>query len=373
MTGRLSRLAASAGLAYPLLAVALALASAAGLLMAVGADPVEALRNMYGAALGSGFALSTTGVKALPRLLSALGIALALRAGLWNIGAEGQLYIGAAASTAVALFGPQLPFPLAALAALLAGCVAGALWGFLPGVLRATRGVSEVITSLMLVYVGIQVVGYLVSGPWSVPGATFPASEPVPQAARLPLLVPGTLLNAGVVVALLAAVVAWVVDRRTTLGLRLRAVGGNATAAGTFGIRVPLMVIVALCLSGAFAGLAGAVEVLGARGRLIQGFSPGYGFEAIAVALLGRLKPAGIAAAALLFGALDAGGAGLQAAGSGVPAAIVQLTGALSVLYLLAALGIRERSIQRRRARAALKEIEEPADRSPEPAAKGAT
>ncbi len=341
-------------LLIPLVSIALALVTVGVLLLASGTDPLEAFHSMYSAALGSSFALSTTIVKTVPRLLAALGIALALRAGLWNIGAEGQIYVGAIAGAGIALFGPDLPLRGGIVVSLLAATLAGAVWGAIPGLLRAFRGISEVITSLMLVYVGIQLTNYLVEGPWLIKGSTFPASEPVPSDLRLPLVWSGTLLNAGVFVALGAVVVVWLLTTRTAFGLRLRALGGNERAAHVAGVSVPRTIIVAMAASGALAGLAGGVEVLGTRGQLIEGFSPGYGFDAIAIALLGRLHPVGVVAAALLFGALDAGGAGLQVTAQGVSAAIVPITSGLAVVYVLVGLGILELVSRRRRARAAL-------------------
>jgi ABC-type uncharacterized transport system permease subunit len=339
----------------PLVAVALALATVALLLVAVGSNPLDAYRDMWNAALGDRFALSTTVTKTMPRLLAALGIALALRAGLWNIGAEGQLYVGALATTAVALHAPDLGAPLLIATALVAGALAGAGWALIPGVLRATRGVSEVITSLMLVYIGIQLTNYVLEGPWSQPGSTFPSSPYVPTGASLPIIVDGTLLNAGALVGLALVVLAWFLMSRSTFGLRLNAIGGNERAARVAGVRVSLMIVLAMGASGAFAGLAGGIEVLGVRGRLVEGFSPGYGFEAIAIALLGRLNAFGILGAALLFGALDAGSAGLQTAAQGVPASISQIAEGLAVGYVLLGLGLVSIIQRRRSARAALK------------------
>lgn len=350
---RLGRRAGIA-LAVPVLAVLLALLTTYLLLVITGADAGAAFSSMINAAVGNPLAISTTIVKAIPRLLAGLGIALALRAGLWNIGAEGQIYIGAIATTAVALYGPQLGFPFTTLLALAAGVLAGGLWGAIPGVLRAWRGISEVITSLMLVYIAIQIANYLVEGPWLLPGSTFPASAIVAPEVRLPPLVPKTLLNAGVLVTIAAVVVAWITMYRSAFGLKLRAVGGSERAAHTSGVSVRRVIVLALAVSGAFAGLAGAVDVLGVRGRLIAGFSPGYGFEAIAIALLGRLDPVGITASALLFGALDAGGAGLQTAARGVSSSIVQVTEGLAVVYVLIGLGIVQGMGERRRAREAL-------------------
>lgn len=344
----------AATLLLPIVAVVLALATTALLLLLAGADPLRALSDMWTSSFGSTFALGTTIVKALPRLFTGLAVALALRAGLWNIGAEGQLYVGAVAATGVALYVTGLPETIAPGVILLAAAAAGAAWAWLPGVLKAHRGISEVITSLMLVYIGIQLASYVATGPWSTPGATFPASNPVPSSARLPILGTGTSVHAGLIVAILVALLVWVLLDRTSFGVRLRAVGGNVRAANALGLSAPRLMILAMCLSGALAGIAGGVEVLGSRGRLIEGFSPGYGFEGIAVALLGRLRVGGIVAAALLFGALDAGGAGLQASGTGLSAAVVQVTGALAVTYLLAALGLSEIVTRRSKAKAAL-------------------
>jgi general nucleoside transport system permease protein len=339
---------------FPMIAVVLSLATGALLLLAVDVDPIDAYESMFSAAFGSQNSLSITIGKAIPRLMAALGIAIALRAGLWNIGAEGQIYVGATAATAVVLATEGLPFPVPLVLALLAGAVAGCLWAALPGVLRATRGVSEVITSLMLVYVAIQLTSYLLTGPWSVPGSTFPATEPFPSAARLPNIWPGTLLNAGAVIAVVSAVVAWFLMSRSAFGLRLRALGGGEQAARFAGVRVKRIIVLAMAVSGTFAGLAGAVEVLGVRGRLLEGFSPGYGFEAIAIALLGRLRVSGIVLAALLFAALDAGSTGLLTSGTDVPTSIVQILAAMSVIYVLMALGLNDLWIKRRRAREAL-------------------
>jgi simple sugar transport system permease protein len=340
--------------AIPVAAVLLSLVTGALLLLVVGADPLDAYRSMFEAAFGSLFSTSITVGKAIPRLVAALGIALALRAGLWNIGAEGQIYVGGAASTAVVLGAPDLPFPIVLTLALIAGTVAGALWGAIPGVMRASRGISEVITSLMLVYIAIQLTNYLLEGPWVVPHSTFPATEPFPSDRRLPIVWAGTLFNAGVVLAAIAVVLAWVLFSRTRFGLELRALGGGEQAARFAGVKVRWLIVLAMAVSGGFAGLAGSVEILGVRGRLLEGFSPGYGFEAIAIALIGRLQPLGILLAAVLFGALDAGAAGLLTSGRGVPASIVQITEAMAVVYVLVALGINERLNRRRRAQEAL-------------------
>ena len=338
-------------IALPVAAVVLSLVTVALLLLGADQSPIDAYSTMVSAAFGGWFELSSTVVKTLPRLLPALGIALALRAGLWNIGAEGQLYVGAVAAAGVGVFGPNLAAWAAIPLGLAAATGAGALWALIPGLLRAYRGVSEIITSLMLVYVGINLATWLVEGPWQAEAATFPFTEVVQDGYLLPTIWSGTLVDLGVVAAVIAVLIAWLLMDRSTYGIRLRALGGNQEAARFQGIAIPTTIVSAMLLSGAFAGVAGGVEVMGVRDRFTSAFSPGYGFEAIAIALLGRLSPGGIVAASLLFGALDTGGAGLQVSAVGVPASIVQITVGLAVVYMLAGAGILTR---RRRRRAAL-------------------
>jgi general nucleoside transport system permease protein len=337
-----------------LAAIVLAFGTAALLLAVVGQNPFQSFVGLASTAVGSTFAIGTTLTKTVPRLLPALGIALALRAGLWNIGAEGQIYLGAAAATAVALFGPQLSFPLGTALALIVAMIVGSAWAAIPGTLRAYRGLNEVITTLMMVYIAIQLTNFLIEGPWLVANSTWPATPLIPVPFKLPLIWPGTLVNAGVILALLAVAILGFVVNRTTFGLWLRAIGGNERASQVIGVPVRPMIVAALAASGAFAGLAGGIEVIGVRGRLLEGFSSGYGFEAIAIALLGRLNPIGILAASLLFGALDAGAAGLQVAAVGTSSAISPVIEGLAVAYLLAALGIAKTISRRQEARSAL-------------------
>jgi general nucleoside transport system permease protein len=230
----------------------------------------------------------------------------------------------------------------------------GALWAAIPGALRAYRGINEVITTLMMVYVAIQLSNYLIEGPWLVPNSTWPSTALVPAIYKLPIIWPGTLVNGGIIVAILGIIILDLVVRRTTFGLWIRAIGGNERASEIVGLPTRPLIIAALAASGAFAGLAGGIEVLGVRGRLLEGFSPGYGFEAIAIALLGRLNPLGVTAASLLFGALDAGAAGLQVASVGISSAIAPVIEALAVGYLLAGLGLAEIISLRQEARSAL-------------------
>jgi simple sugar transport system permease protein len=339
-------------------AVLAALLTTVILLLVTGSDPVAAMKAIADGSISSPYAISSSIEKAVPRLLAALGIALALRAGLYNIGAEGQIYIGGVAAAYVAVIS-GMTGPAALILALLAAFAAGAFWGAIPGVLRVKRGVSEVITSLMLVYVAIRLANYLLEGPWLVEGSTFPATAPVPPDTALPIIWEDTVLNLGAIIAVLCVPLIAFVMRRTTFGLRLSAIGGNVRAATASGTNVGRNMIYVMAVSGALAGVAGAMEVLGVRGQLLQGFSNNYGFDAIAIALLGRLNPYGILAAALLFGALDAGGTGLQATGGAeLPAGIVPTVLGFAMIYVLIGLGASQVVARRRRSKALLKKAD---------------
>jgi simple sugar transport system permease protein len=241
-------------------------------------------------------------IKAQPLLFTALSFALASHAGLVNIGAEGQLYAGALCATLAALFLDFLPGPLLLAAAVLAGFAGGAFWGAAAAALKLRFAANEVITTIMLNYIAYWTLSLAVSGPLIETPGGYPVSPPLP--AALPRLPGGTRLHAGIFIALAAAFAVDFVLRRTTLGFRIRATGFNANAARCAGIRTGNAVLSALLLAGGLAGLGGACEILGVQHRLLAGFSPGYGFDGIAVALVGRNNAPGILCAALFFGIL---------------------------------------------------------------------
>lgn len=301
----------------------------------------DVIAAAYGAllsgAVGSGAALSETVVAATPLILAGLGIALGFRAGLFNIGAEGQVIAGGLAAGYVGFAVHGLPVFVHLPLALLSGLLGGALWGFIPGILKAATGAHEVITTIMLNYVAANLALYLLaSTAFRRPGRPDPISKVVEGSARLPHLAGGGLrLHAGIIVALLAAVaVAWLLGR-STWGFELRAAGAGPAAALTAGINVRRAIVVAMVLSGALAGLAGGGQVLGLQFSLSPGFSGGLGFDAITVALLGRANPLGVVLAALLFGALRAGGLSMQAATS-TPIDIVAVIQSLIVIFVAA-------------------------------------
>jgi len=306
------------------------------LLAVLGFDAVPSILALVHGSIGSGYAITSgTLVRATPVILTGLSVAIAFRAGVFNIGGEGQLLAGAAAAAAVS----QLPMVgssvVSSWIALIAGAGAGGLWAGLAALLRARFRVLEVISTILLNFVALNLVGYLVRGPLQEPLHIYPQSATIAAAARLPRILPASRLHAGFLIAVAAAIVAWWVVRYTAGGFRLRAVGANPDAAYVAGgISVPRTTTTAFIASGALAGLAGAIELTGVTFALYENISPGYGYTGIAVALLARLDPLGVVASGLVFGALEAGSAAMQR-DAGVPSVVVSIVEALIVLGLV--------------------------------------
>jgi general nucleoside transport system permease protein len=300
-----------------------------------------ALGALWSGAFGSWYAItSATLVRAVPLIVIGLGLALAFRAGAFNIGAEGQFYAGAIAATWLGLHSGALPSPLAVAVALSGAFLAGALWVAVPVWLRLRYGVLEVISTLLLNFVAEATTSLVVQGPLQESQGIYPQSDAIAESARLPLL-PGTRLHAGILLAVAGAVVLHYLFAHTLWGFQLRAVGlGPRAAEISGGIDSRWMAAAALAASGAIAGLAGGVEVTGVSYALFQNLSPGYGFTAIAVALLGRLHPLGVVLAGLLFGALEAGAGAMQRE-AGVPAVAVYVVEAVVILAVLLAESVR--------------------------------
>lgn len=297
----------------------------------------DALMAFWEGAFGSGYAIvSATLVRATPLLFVGLAVALAFRAGVLNIGAEGQLILGAIAASAVALTLPTSPRPLVIVLMMLAGGLAGGLWAGIAAALRRTFGVLEVISTIMLNFIAAALISWTVRGPLQEPTRVYPMSESFADAARWPFLVPGQRLHLGFALGLAAAVLLWFVLTRTALGFRIRAVGAGARAAESAGrLSAARVTAQAFVASGVLAGVAGASEVGGVTWALYEGISPGYGYTAIAVALLARLDPRWVVVTAIGFGALEAGGASMQRS-AGVPAVAVQIITATLLLTVLA-------------------------------------
>lgn len=288
-------------------------ASAVGALLvsASGHSPVDAFLTIWHGAVGNTYSFSETLLKTTPLIFTGLSVALAFRAGIWNIGADGQFIFGALIGTALGVKTIHAAVPLL-LIMILGAFVAGAFWGTIAGWLRERRGVSEVITTIMLNVIALQILGYAVHGPLQEAAQTYPQSDRLVEAARLSQLWPGTRLHSGVIIAVLLAGLSWLVLFRLPFGFRLRVIGENPKAARFAGINVSWHIVAAIALSGGLAALGGAVEVAGVTHRLYENISPGYGYTGIAVAMLGRLHPIGVLPAAFLFGALESGARALQ-------------------------------------------------------------
>lgn len=320
------------GAALALLATA---GVAAGSLWLGGFDPGRAFVALVRGSVGSGSALSITLVRAVPLILTGLAVSLAFRAGVWNIGAEGQLYAGAIAAAAVGTFGGGLPAAVMVPAVLGAAVLGGALWTVVPAFMRLRLGVGEVITTILMNFVGIHMAAWMVAGPLQESRGVFQQTDPVVEAARLPALLPGSRVHLGLLLALLLGVGMWALERRTRFGFRLRAVGAAPEAARIAGmIPVDRVVLIAFIGSGAIAGLAGGVEIAGVTYSLYADLSPGWGYTAIAVALLGRLNPLAVVGTGLLFGALESGAAAMQRE-AGIPQVWVSAVVALVILSVL--------------------------------------
>lgn len=308
------------------------------LLVATGHEVGPALAALVRGAFGSYYAItSATLVRMVPLGFAGLAVALAFRAGILNIGAEGQLLVGAAAATALAVPLANAPALVGIPLLLAAGAIAGALWAGVAALLRLRFGVLEVISTIMLNFVAQYLTGWLVRGPLQESTRVNPQSASLAEPLHLPVLLDGTRLHAGVPFIVLVAAGVWWWLANTASGFRVRAVGMNVFAAQSAGaVAVTRTVFGAFVLSGLLAGLGGAVEYTGITFALYENFSPGYGYTAIAVALLARLHPVGVVGTALLFGALEAGANAMQR-DAGVPSVVVSVVEALLILLIVAA------------------------------------
>lgn len=296
---------------------------------------LDGYAGLFQGAFGSQKAIIGTLVRSTPLIFAGLAVALAFRCGLFNIGVEGQFGMGvlAAAWTGVSLAG--MPAVILLPLTMLAGALGGFVWGMIPGFLKARTGAHEVITTIMLNYIAAQITGFLLTGPFRDPSPTnVTAQTPkIAEAARLPFLLPG--LHWGVVLAFLAAVAVWYFLWKTTWGFEIRTVGANSSAAKYAGINVARNIVLAMGLSGLLAGLGGTIQVAGVNYRGILGFNVGYGFDGIAIALLGRTTPVGTVLAALLFGALRNGATVMQFR-TQISADIISVIQALILVFVAA-------------------------------------
>jgi len=296
--------------------------------------PLQAYGAMLEGALGGPKQIANTLNAATPLIFTGLAVAFGFRAGLFNIGANGQFLIGAFCA---ALFGTVsgIPFPLAMLLSMAVGALGGAAWGFIPGALKAWRGAHEVVTTIMLNSIAYLLLNLLASQVFADPTATFPRTPDVRPEALLPIILPDTRLHGGIIVALLTALAVWFVLFKTTLGFEIRTVGANASAARYAGIRPATIIALTMSISGGLAGLGGSVEILGVTRNYPAEYIVSFGFDGIAVALLGRAHPAGVVGSALLFGVMRAGAGPMQRA-TGIPVDIIAIVQGVILLFVAA-------------------------------------
>lgn len=321
----------------PLLAIFTALVVASIAIFLSGSNPLEAYLALAAGAFGDLDSLVTTIIKTTPLLIAGLGVAVAFRGGLFNIGVEGQLFAG---SIATVIVGSTIEAPayIHMPLTLLAGALAGGLWAAIPGFLKARYGTNEVITTIMTNYIALRIITWSIgaNGPLRRPTSVVPETASLLETARLPDLIAGTRLHAGILIALALAVLIYLLLWRTTLGIEIRTAGKNLNAARYAGINVNRTIVLCMALSGGLAGLAGAIQVMGLPPyNFTTGFNVGYGFDSIAVAVLGSIHPLGITLAAFLFGAMDAG-ARLMQLRARVPIEMITILQGLILMFVAA-------------------------------------
>lgn len=305
------------------------------IIAASGKSPIAAFQAMLKGAFGTKNSTAETLIKTVPLLLAALGLTVCYRTGLTSLGSEGQIVMGGLMATVMGVYLGGLPRLALVPLCFLAGMIGGGLWAAIAGILKAKLGVSEIINTIMLNYIATFLVSYLIAdGPLQESAGFYPQSDLLSQNAWLTSILPGTRMHTGVIVAVIAVFVVYFLLWKLPLGYQMRAVGNNPIAARTNGIKVARNMVLAMVLSGVFAGLAGAIEIMGIHHRLMNGFSSSYGFDAMAVALLGGLHPAGVTVAALFFGALRTGANTMQRTLQ-VPVSLVNIIQGLVILFVL--------------------------------------
>lgn len=320
-------------ISIPILAVFTALFIGAIIIWASGGDPITGYIGLWEGSLGKTRSLSETVVAATPYMFAGLAVALGFRGGLFNIGVEGQLFMGSVCAAGVGYAITGLPWIIHMPLALLAGCLGGALCAGIPGLLKAKVGAHEVITTIMINYIAISFTNWLVTGPMQDPNTIVPQTRKILPSATLPPLFADYRAHWGSILALLVAVLVYWLLWKTVLGFEIRTVGASGTAAQYAGISVSRNIVLTMLLSGALAGAAGAIDVIGLHRYFSPGFGIGYGFDSIAVAVLGQNHPLGVIPAAFLFGAMN-NGAGLMQLRTQAPVFIISVIQALILMFV---------------------------------------
>ena len=320
----------------PILAIVLTLLCGILIFSIMGKDPIHALYTFFVQPLTTVYGLTELGVKAAPLVIIGVGLAIGFRANVWNIGAEGQLTVGAIAGGGLAIYFHDSESLLLLPAMILAGIGGGMAWAAIPAWFRTRFNANEILTSLMLTYVAILLLSYLVHGPWRDPGGyNFPESRLFPDVGMMPVLVSESRLHLGAILALAVVAGGWLLLSKALIGFQLRVIGMAPAAAKFVGFKESRLIWFSLLLSGGLAGLAGLSEVAGPIGQLLPSISPGYGFTAIIVAFLGRLHPVGVLLAGLVMALTYLGGETAQIE-IGLPAAVTGLFQGILLFFLLA-------------------------------------
>lgn len=325
----------------PVFAIVVALVLGAGLILMTGVNPINAYYALFLGAFSDIYSINTTLIKTIPLIFAGLGVALAFRAGFFNVGAEGQLYLGGVGATIVGLHFHGLPTGLHISLGFMAAFLFGGLWAVIPGFLKIRHGVNEIITCLFMNFIGIITVTYLTTGVLLEAGAPAPMSPEIAPSAKLPIIIPNTDIHIGLVLSVALALVMSMVLKKTTMGYQIKFIGQNPGACRYAGMNLVKSMIIITLVSGGLAGLAGASEIMGIRHRLYAHFSPGYGWDAIIIAFLTKSHPLGIVVASLFFGALRSG-AGMMQRLTGVPVNVVFAIHGLVILFVAIGLALPE-------------------------------
>jgi ABC-type uncharacterized transport system permease subunit len=323
-----------ARIVLPVAAVVATLILSAIPILIAGGELFKSYFYLFYGALGTRFNLLETFVKASPLLLTGLSVAFAFRAKFWNIGAEGQLLAGALAATALGISLKSVPSFTVLPTVIVAGFLAGGLWAFVPAILKTKLKVDDVVSTLLLNYVMIDIMGALLFGPLQQPGSSWPRSSEIVAAAKYPILLARSRFHLGVLIALVAMLVIWFVNTKTTFGYQNKAVGVNLRAARFGGIHTNAVILWTALISGGLAGLAGVGELCALQYRLIMDISPGYGYSGIVIAMLGNLHPVGVLFASLFFSIIIVG-AQTMSRMTGVPVYIAEVIQGMALMVML--------------------------------------
>ena len=336
-----------AKIVIPIVAILVTLILSAIPILIAGGHLWKSYYYLFYGALGSRFNLLETFVKASPLLMTGLAVAFAFRAKFWNIGAEGQLLAGALTATALGVSLGGIPPPLVLPIVIIAGFLAGGLWASIPALLKTKLKVDDVVSSLLLNYVMIHIMGALLFGPLQQPGSSWPRSSAIIEAANYPILIARSRFHLGIPLALLAVLIIWFVNRKTTFGYQSRAVGVNARAATFGGISTTRVILWTALISGGLAGLAGVGELCALQRRLIMDISPGYGYSGIVIAMLGNLHPVGVLFSSLFFSVIIVG-AQTMSRMTGVPTYIAEVIQGMALMVMLIFLLFTEYKIKKK-------------------------